>query len=308
MTWWEAVVLGVVQGLTEFFPVSSSGHLVMTQRLLGLQLPGIGFEVAVHVATLLSVLIVYRERVTWLCLGCARLERESWTYVGMLLVATVPSVAAVLAIGDWMESRFDDPVFAGTMLLVTGCFLWSTRWLQGRRFGPLELVPIAAALAVAALVGSVAAFAGVLALLAVLMGVGRLARPRPEGDTGVGWGGAVVMGVAQSLAILPGISRSGSTVVTGLWRRIDPLVAAEFSFLMSVVAILGAAVRSIPEMAEQGLAAPPGAMALGFVAAAISGVIALRFFVALLRRRSFYAFSWYCWVVGTLFLLSLRPG
>lgn len=310
MTWWEALVLGVVQGITEFFPVSSSGHLVMTQRLLGIRLPGIGFEVAVHVATLLSVLVVYRERVTSLCVGCVRRERDAWEYVALLVVATVPAVLVVLAIGDWMEARFDDPAFAGTMLLVTGCFMWSTRWVQGRPFRPVELLPIAGALVVAAVAGMAVAFLGVLGLLALLMGGARMLAGVRGGEVSsrVGWSGALLMGAAQALAIFPGISRSGSTVVTGLWRRIDPLVAAEFSFLMSVVAITGAAVRSVPEMAEHGLSVGPLPMAIGFVSAAVSGVVAIRFFVALLRRQNFYAFSWYCWAAGALFLLYLRGG
>lgn len=308
MTWWEALVLGVVQGVTEFFPVSSSGHLVMTQALLGISIPGIGFEIVVHVATLLSVLVVYRERVTALCTGCIRREAESWEYVAWLVIATIPAVVVVLAIGDWMEARFDDPAFSGTMLLVTGCFLWSTRWVQGRAFRAAELVPIAAALAASVVAGTVVAFVGVLGLLAALMAGARLVARGGEVKPRVGWDGALFMGVAQSVAIFPGISRSGSTVVTGLWRRIDPLVAAEFSFLMSVVAIVGAAVRSAPEMAEQGFTVGPLPLAIGFVAAAVSGVIAIRFFIVLLKRQNFYAFSWYCWAVGALFLFYVRSG
>jgi undecaprenyl-diphosphatase len=306
MSWWEALVLGVVQGLTEFFPVSSSGHLVMTQRILGLRLPGIGFEIAVHVATLISVLIVYRARVASLFVGCLRGDRESWSYVAMLVVATIPAILVVLAIGDWMEARFDDPAFAGTMLLVTGSFLWSTRWVLGGAFRPVEVVPILAALVVAVLAGTVVAFVGVLGIVTLLMASARLIRPKEPGTTRVGWDGAIAMGIAQSVAIFPGISRSGSTVVTALWRRIDPLVAAEFSFLMSVVAITGAAVRSIPDVMESGFAVDPGPLAIGFIAAAVSGVVAIRFFVALLRRQNFHMFAWYCWVAGALFLASLR--
>lgn len=308
MSWWEALVLGVVQGITEFFPVSSSGHLVMTQAFLGIRLPGIGFEVAVHVATLISVLVVYRARVTQLCSGCIRGQRESWEYVGWLVVATLPAVAVVLAIGDWMEARFDDPAFAGTMLLVTGSFLWSTRWARDRAFTPVELAPIVGALVISVVAGTAVAFLGVLGLLVLLMAGARLLSREGEWSTTVGWGGALAMGIAQSLAIFPGISRSGSTVVTGLWKRIDPLVAAEFSFLMSVVAILGAAVRSVPEMMEHGLVVEPLPMVIGFVAAAVSGVVAIRFFVEMLKRQNFYAFAWYCWAAGAVFLFYVRSG
>lgn len=308
MSWWEALVLGVVQGLTEFFPVSSSGHLVMTQRLLGIAIPGIAFEVAVHVATLLSVLVVYRERVGSLLRGMLARERSAWEYAGKLVLATLPAVAAVLLFGDWIEARFDDPSFTGAMLLVTGCFLWSTRWARdtaGR--GPLEFLPVVGAAAVAVVGGVVVPFLGVLALLALIMGVSRLTAAR-EWEAEPGWGGAAAMGVAQAVAIFPGISRSGSTVVTGIWRRIDPVAAAEFSFLMSVVAITGAAVQKAPEMLAQGVGVAPLPLAVGFVAAALSGVLAIRFFVALLRRQNFYAFSWYCWAAGALFLFYVRDA
>lgn len=306
MSWWEALVLGIVQGLTEFFPVSSSGHLVMAQRFLGLAIPGIGFEIVVHLATLISVLVVYRERVLWLLRGMLGKERHAWEYAAMLVLATLPAVAAVLVAGDWIEARFDDPAFTGTMLLVTGSFLWSTRWARGHaRAWPLELLPIVAAGVVAFLAGTIVSFLGVLALAAAIMGVSR-ATARPEWEEGPTWGGALAMGVAQAMAIFPGISRSGSTVVTGLWRRVDAVAAAEFSFLMSVVAILGAAVQKTPDMLEQGFGVGPLPLVVGFVAAALSGVLAIRFFVALLRHQNFYNFAWYAWAVGALFLLYLR--
>ena len=309
MSWWEALVLGVVQGVTEFFPVSSSGHLVMSQELLGLSIPGIGFEIAVHVATLLSVLVVYRERVAALAMGCLRRERDAWTYVGWLVVATLPAVVLVVVAGDWMEARFDDPAFTGAMLLVTGCFLWSTRWARGARLTPLEVLPPAAAALAALLLGVLPAFAGVLALLALIFAAARLLPAAAHGwAPAPGWRGAVSMGVAQSVAIFPGISRSGSTVVTGMWNRVDPVAAAEFSFLMSVIAIIGAAVKKAPEMAEQGIGVGLVPLAVGFVAAAVSGVLAIRFFVALLRRQNFYNFAWYCWLAGALFLVHLRAG
>ena len=114
----------------------------------------------------------------------------------------------------------------------------------------------------------------------------------------------MLMGLAQAVAILPGISRSGSTVVTGLWRRIDPEAAAEFSFLMSIPAILGAAVLKLPDLAGDGAQAGGSAILIGGIAAAVSGVLAIRFFVSLLRRRNFHAFAIYCWVAGTLFLVT----
>ena len=146
MAWWEALILGIVQGITEFFPVSSSGHLVMTERLLGLDLPGIGFAVALHVGTLISVMIVYREKLLALARGAFRRgDDSSWPYLLKLAVATVPVAVVGLSLKDWFEARFDDPIFAATMILVTGAVVWSTRWaLSTHRFGIAELAPLAA--------------------------------------------------------------------------------------------------------------------------------------------------------------------
>jgi undecaprenyl-diphosphatase len=308
MTWWEAVVLGVIQGLTEFFPVSSSGHLVMGSEVLGLEVPGILFEVAVHVATLLSVLVVYRLRIWTLLRGCCGLEEESaWPYVLKLVLATIPAAIVGFTMQDWFEQRFDDPLFTGTMVLVTGSFVWSTRWVrdEGRRPFPVDWMPLLVAAAIALLAGTIVPFVAVLAIEALLMGVSRATAPK-EWRTEPSWSGALLMGIAQSAAILPGISRSGSTVVTGMWRRIDPVAAAEFSFLMSIPAILGAAVLKLPDVGAEGMALGAVPLLAGSVAAAISGVLAITLFVALLKRQNFHSFAYYCWAVGALFLLYVR--
>jgi undecaprenyl-diphosphatase len=308
MTWLDALILGIVQGVTEFFPVSSSGHLVIGQELLGLRVPGILFDVAVHVATLVSVLVVYREKLGRLIAGIFRKgEDGSWRYILKLGVATIPAAVVGLSLQDWFEVRFDDPIFAATMILVTGSIVWSSRWALGtQRIRPLELVPIVVAAAISIWAGTILPFLGVLALELVVMGVARLSAPRETGRIEPTWGGAVMMGIAQAVAIFPGISRSGSTVITGLWRRIDPVAAAEFSFLMSIPAILGAALLQLPEAMETGFSVAPNVILVGFLAASISGVLAIRFFVALLRRQNFYVFAYYCWAAAFLFLLFER--
>lgn len=306
MTWWEAIILGVVQGLTEFFPVSSSGHLVMLQHLLGLSVPGIGFEVAVHVATLISVLIVYRDKVYRLLRGAVGLEEKSaWPYLLKLLLASVPAAVIGLGFQDWFEARFDDPVFTGTMLLVTGMLVWSSRWTRAERLPSwTEFVPHVLAAIVALVLGSIGGFLVVSAVLLVIFLVSRVTA-RHEWKDEPTWGGALLMGIAQACAILPGISRSGSTVVTGLWRRIDPVAAAEFSFLMSIPAILGAAVLALPDLAAGGTQVAALPLAIGFLAAGIAGVLAIRWFVALLAKQNFHVFAYYCWIAGTLFLLTV---
>lgn len=306
MTWFDALVLGIIQGVTEFFPVSSSGHLVLGQAVLGLDVPGILFDVAVHVATLVSVVTVYRVRLVAILSGLFRRGPESTLpYALKLAAATVPAAIVGFSFQDWFEARFDDPVFAATMILVTGCIVWSSRWAIGtERPGARELLPVAAAALISVLAGTVVPFLAVLALLSVLMGIARAVAPREVVPGEPSWRAALTMGVAQSIAIFPGISRSGSTVISGLWGRVDPVHAAEFSFLMSIPAILGAAVLQIPELADSGMEISWGILLLGFAAAAISGVLAIRFFVALLKRRNFHVFAWYCWVVAALFLLT----
>jgi len=258
----EAVVLGLIQGLTEFLPVSSSGHLVMIQSLLGLEQDGVAFEVVLHVATLVSVLLFYRRRVLELVVGALRGRIDALRYGAKLAVATLPAVAAVLVLGSFLEAQFESPATAGVGLLLTGAMLWTTR--------------------------------------------GTATRARADEPS---WAAAVLIGCAQAFAILPGISRSGATVSMALALGVAPAAAAEFSFLMSVVAIAGAALRTIPEIG----ALPSedlGPLMLGAAVAMASGVAAIWLFVRLLRTRAFYRFAYYTWSVGALFLLwlALRAG
>ncbi len=255
--WMEAVLLGILQGATEFLPVSSSGHLVMGQALLGMELPGILFEVVVHLATLVSVVVVYRGRIGELIGGVGRGDRNAFRYLGLLGVATIPAGLAGLFLRGGVEELFAAPWTVGVALLVTGATLFSTRWALRRE----------------------------------------LATP-------IGLRVALLVGLAQAVALIPGISRSGSTVVTALWLGVRPLEAAAFSFLMSVPAIAGAGVLMLPEMgSEAGL--PAGPLLLAAVVAGVTGVLAIRTFVAMLKNRSFPAFSGYCWAAGILFLLWL---
>ncbi len=258
MSLWEALILGVVQGATEFLPVSSSGHLVIAQALLGIDLPGVVFEVVVHLATLVSILLVYRGRVGKLIRGVVSGDGGALRYTGLLILATIPAAAVGLLWKDEIEALFDDPVVPGVALLVTGAILWTSRWA-------LE----------------------------------RADRPEPSA------GGSILVGIAQAFALIPGISRSGSTTITALWLKVDPEEAAAFSFLMAVPAIAGAAVLQIPDMAHTtGAGALP--LLVGGIAAAVTGVLAIRTFVAMLARRSFHFFAPYCWAVGALYLLWLQ--
>lgn len=257
MTFWEGVILGFVQGVTEFFPVSSSGHLVMAQAMLSVDVPGVLFEVAVHVATLFSILLVYRSRVTELIRGVLSGDRDAYEYVGLIVVATIPAGLLGVFAKDRIETLFENPYVPGFALLATGVFLWSSR-------GPLATA----------------------------------VEKRPT------WRSALLIGVAQACALVPGISRSGATVVAALWLGLEAREAAAFSFLMAVPAIVGAAVLQIPDLAG---APALGTSALigGGVVAAVTGVLAIRTFVAILARRSFHFFAPYCWVAGAAYLVFL---
>ena len=256
----EALLLGLVQGLTEFLPVSSSGHLVILQTWLGIHEEGMLFEIVLHVATLVSVLIFYRRRVGELILGALRGRPEAWRYVGKLGLGTLPAVLAVLLVGDFLEAQFESAGAAGVGLLLTGAILITTR-------RTLETAKL----------------------------------PEPS------WAAAWWIGCAQAVAIFPGVSRSGSTVAAALALGVTPAAAAEFSFLMGTIAIAGAAVRSLPE-----LAAVPvdlgGALFLGGVAALISGIAAIWLFIRLLASHGFYRFAYYTWALGLLTLAILYLG
>ena len=257
MSYFEALFLGLIQGITEFLPVSSSGHLVMGQILLDIQIPGVSFEVAVHVATLFSVMLVFRKRLGDLLKGALRRDPDSWRYILLLFVATIPAVVVGFGAKGILEGLFESPKVVGVSLLITGAFLWSAR--------------------------------------------GALAR---EPGSPPKFRAAALMGLAQAFAIIPGISRSGATVVTGLWAGVEAEEAAAFSFLMAIPVILGAAILQLLDLggSERALNGPT---LLGSMVAAIAGVLAIRTFLGMLQRKSFHRFGPYCLAAGGLFLLYL---
>jgi undecaprenyl-diphosphatase len=252
----EAIVLGIVQGLTEFFPVSSSGHLVLAQELLDVNPPGVSFEVMVHLATVLSVMILYRRRLVSLIVGAVRRERDALRYLGMLVLASVPIALVGFTFADAISRAFDSPLLTAVNLLITGAVVFATRWLlaRGNRQDP-------------------------------------------------GWVGSLLVGFAQAAAILPGISRSGMTVTMALASKTKREAAAEFSFLLSIPAILGASLLELPDLA--GAQAGTGALQLAAAAVAAfgAGLIAIVLFVRWLGTGHFHRFAYYCWAVGAAYIL-----
>jgi len=249
MTWFQALVLGVVQGLTEFLPVSSSGHLVIADTLFGSNEPGVAFDAFVHGATLLAVLVYFRRRIVRIAVD------RSWPYVAKIVVGTIPAGVVGVLFESAIERTFASPWLVVVTLVGTGGILLSLYALPEKRTEVEEPSYLQA------------------------------------------WW----IGCAQMVAILPGVSRSGSTIVAARWLGVAPGAAAEFSFLLGVPAIAGALVLQAGELRAEAAAGSGAVFVVGWVAALVSGVVAIALVFRLLARRSFRRFGWYCLALAAVF-------
>ena len=251
-------LLGLVQGLTEFLPVSSSGHLVLAAKWLRLESPGVLLEACLHMGTLAAVLWVFRKDVwAWVLAFTPQGSIDRRKEVGMIVAATVPIVVAGLFFRRFIDLAFDSLVVVGSSLLLTSLVL-AAAWRVERR-----------------------AFRRVLRF--------------PD---------AMLIGLAQALALLPGVSRAGTTIGVAIGRRIVPERAARFSFLLSIPALLGAGVLNL---AEAGLGAGWSGdwlgVALGSIVACLVGILAIYMLLAVLRRAKLWVFAVYCFCVGVVALV-----
>jgi undecaprenyl-diphosphatase len=269
VTWVKAIILGVVQGLTEFLPVSSTGHLVLVKHLMGVTSPtegaGVLWEVVLHLGTVLAVIVVLRREVWMVLAGFSRglaawrtgllqaVRRERGFALALLvLLGSIPALLVGMGFQGFVESLFGRPYVAAGALLVTGTFLFVTRYARETRR-----------------------------------------------DGRVGWLDALLIGLAQAVAICPGISRSGATISAGLFRGVDRAQAARFSFLLLIPAMAGAAALEMRNLSE----VPTEALAPLLVGGAVSAVVGLLAFVALIRvvkAGKLHYFSYYCWALGLL--------
>ncbi len=260
MTELQAVLLGLVQGLTEFLPVSSSGHLTIFRSLFGVEAENLTFEVAVHAATVLSTIVAFRKEIWDLLKGFFKFKMNSQThYIFKIAVSMIPVMIVGLFLKDYVTSLF------GSGLLIVGCML---------------------------------------VLTAILLYLGeklsdRAALRAKEGDSEgreVGYLDAFIIGLAQSVAVLPGLSRSGTTIATGLMLGVKKSAVAQFSFLMVLVPILGEAFLELISgeftVAASGISTL--ALILGFVSAFISGYVACRWMINIVRKAKLHWFSLYC--------------
>ncbi len=250
MTLLTVIILAVIQGITEFLPVSSSGHLALAGIVMNVPAGDITFEVVVHVGTLMAVLAVYWKDLVGLVSGVFRKQKESLVLAGLLVLGSVPAAVAGFLLADSVEQLFDRPVVVSIMLVVTGCILFSTRLTFAKK--------------------------------------GRRENPSITGS--------LMIGLAQAVALLPGISRSGSTISTGLFAGIRKEKAARFSFLLSIPAIAGAAVLKLGDIGESGIELP--LIIVGLVVSAVTGYFALRLLLSFLSKGKFSIFAWYCWALG----------
>lgn len=271
----RAGVLGIVQGLTEFIPVSSSGHLVIVPWLLGWPNQSLLFDTVLHWGTLLSIMTVFGRdlwQIAWATLGSLgkRSLADANARLGwFIVVGSVPAVVVGFSLKDYFESLFDSPLAAGGFLLVTAALLVGSEQLAKRR-----------------------------------QPVGMLAR--------MGWWQAIGIGLAQAVALAPGISRSGSTIAAGLASGLRRDEAARFSFLLGTPAFFGAALLQLVDALAvdmAGVAAQAPELVVGMVVSAGVGYLAIRGLLAYLRRRSLYLFAGYCLVAGLAVLgLALVRG
>jgi len=265
MTLWQALVLGIVQGLTEFLPVSSSGHLVLFQSLFGMKEPMLAFDVALHAGTLVALLVYFRKEIRTIlsdflgflkkCVcpcACSMSTggRPSGLWL-MILLTLIPTAAVAVLFKDYFESAFSDLTAVGWQWIIMGVFL----------------------------------------LLSVKI---------PEGTRkldGIGWWRSLLIGFAQALALIPAISRSGSTILAGMALGIKREDAAKFSFLISIPAIVGAVVLELKHGAVY-FASHENEVLIGFFASALSGYAVIKWLMGIIQRGRFSIFGYYCLLAG----------
>lgn len=266
------VFLAVVQGLTEFLPISSSGHLVLSQEVMGYETAGVALEVALHVGTLLAVLLVYRADLVALLRGA--LGGPGLREIGLIVVGTIPAGLVGVLLGDVLEELFTARV-AAWGLFATAAILLGGEFVRRRQRAAVEP-------------GNDGGAAG---------------DPVPGAKRIPSVPQALLIGLAQAGAIVPGVSRSGSTIAMGLACGLAPAAAARFSFLLAIPAILGAAVLALPDLDAATLEG--SSLAVAVVVAAVVGFGALKLLLAFLGRGAFAWFALYCAALGVTALTLL---
>lgn len=259
MNWLQALILGLVQGLTEFLPVSSSGHLAIGSEILGVDVSeNLMFDVTVHAATVLATIVVFRKQILQLLRGLFKFKYNDETdYIFKLIVSMIPVFVVGMFFKDYVESLFSSFVVVGFALLATAVLLFFSDAVAAKRASSVS-----------------------------------------DARNGISWWQAFVVGLGQAVAVIPGLSRSGTTISTGLLTGVKRDVVAQFSFLMVLVPVLGEAFLDVVggDFAQSSIGAMP--MLVGFLAAFVSGLFACKVMIALVKKAKLKWFALYCAVVG----------
>lgn len=265
----EAIILGIIQGLTEFLPVSSSGHLVIAKNLFGIETSNLSFEVAVHAATVLSTILVFRRDIWDLIKGCLKFKYNSQTeYILKILVSMIPVMIVGFFLKDFVENIFGSGLLiVGVALLVTAALLFFSDRVSGSSDKESK---------------------------------------ENKDEKKLGYKEAFIIGLSQAVAVIPGLSRSGTTISTGLFLGVKREEIAKFSFLMVLIPILG---EAFLELISGGLSTEASgittlSLALGTLAAFISGFVACRWMINIVKKAKLKYFALYCLVVGLASIVS----
>lgn len=256
----EAIILGLVQGLTEFIPVSSSGHLVLLHAAFGIEAGGLTFDIALHIGTLLALGIYFYKEVVLLILGILgknNHKRLAW----LIAAATIPAVLAGMLLKEAAETSFRSVNLVAVNLIVVAI---------------------------------------------VMLAAERYAKRHYDKKTSlhnVSTKQAMAVGVAQAVALVPGVSRSGSTITMGIFAGLDRVAATRFSFLLAIPATLGAVIKTVMDGGLSSLSEAPGLVAIGIITAFLSGLFAIRFLIRYLAKRDLSIFAYYRIVLGFAVLI-----
>jgi len=245
----HAIILGVIQGITEWLPVSSSGHLVLAQQYFGLDVP-VAFDVILHFGTLLVVLVVFWRDIITILSSLFRLRWDENTRLLLYIaIATLPIALVGFFLKDFIKSLFQSTIAVGIALLVTGTVLYLTKIVKHKK--------------------------------------------------DLGWRDAFFVGLAQAVALVPGISRSGSTISAGLLLGIKREKIARFSFLIFIPAVIGAGVLELGELSSVEFLP----VLVGTLVSVVVGYVSLKWLLRMVKKGNFYHFSWYCWILGIVVLI-----
>lgn len=250
----KVIILGLIQGLTEFLPISSSGHLVIVQTLFGIETEQLTLDVFLHFGTVIPILIIFRKDIRDILL----FKKEKRRLSLLILIGIIPTGLIGILFEDFIIKLFSSVLIVGYMLLITGFLLYLAE---------------------------------------------RLGKASRDLDEMKGYN-AIIVGVAQGFAAIPGISRSGSTIVASLLQGLDRDAAARYSFLIAIPVILGAGLLQLKDALIVGLTGLTWELIIaGTISAAVSGYLAIKYLLHVLRSGSLLVFSYYCWALGLIIIL-----